>query len=408
MDFYRGAQRRCATIKTPMADPSSATGAAPARLITLFQLLAVVVLWNSAYKGARILNTLYALELGATPFDIGLLLATYGVFPLLLAVKAGQIADRYGTRLPILAGMTVCTLGVMLPWFAPSMTLLYAAAAVTGLGFILGQVGFQSLVGSLGVGEARTRNFNTYALIIAVSDFVGPVFTGFSIDQAGHVRTYLFLGALAVVATTVLIVLSRRVPNHRKPIDSAVTNRVMDLFRDSDMRRVLIVGAVVMTGIDLFQLYLPLYGHEAGLSASAIGMVLGAAAAATFVSRALLPRLVRRFGEETTLLYAIFLAAAMFALIPFFNNAVVLGVICFALGLGMGLGQPLTVMLCYHYSPPGRGGESLGLRIAINNSMHVTIPAVFGAVGAAFGLAPVFWVSATVLATGNWFSRKRT
>ena len=390
-----------------MADPSSTPGAAPARLITLFQLLVVVVLWNSAYKGARVLNTLYALELGATPLDIGLLLATYGVFPLLLAVKAGQIADRYGARLPILAGMIVCTLGEVLPWFAPSMALLFAAAAVTGLGFILGQVAFQSLVGSLGEGEARTRNFNTYALIIAVADLVGPVFAGFSIDHAGHVATYLFLGALSTVATIVLIALSRRVPRHRKPAAAPPANRVTDLFRDPDMRRVLIAGAVVMTGIDLFQLYLPLYGHESGLSASAIGMMLGAAAAATFVSRALLPLLVRRYGEESTLLHAIFLAAVMFALLPFSKSAVVIGAICFALGLGMGLGQPLTVMLCYRYSPAGRGGESLGLRIAINNSMHVAVPAAFGAVGAAFGLAPVFWVSAAVLAVGNWFSRKR-
>lgn len=392
-----------------MADPSSATGAAPpaARLITLFQLLVVVVMWNSAYKGARVLNTLYALELGATPLDIGLLLATYGVFPLLLAVKAGRIADRYGARLPIMAGMIVCTLGVMLPWFAPNMWLLYAAAAVTGFGFILGQVALQSLVGSLGEGEARTRNFNTYALIIAVADFVGPVFAGFSIDHAGHVRTYLFLGALSAIAAVLLIAKSKRVPRHYKPAAAPATNRVADLFYDLDMRRVLIAGAVVMTGIDLFQLFLPLYGHHAGLSATAIGVVLGAAAAATFVSRALLPLMVRRYGEETTLLYALFLAAVMFSMIPLFSSAMVLSAICFALGLGMGLGQPLTVMLCYRYSPAGRSGESLGLRIAINNAMHVAVPAAFGAVGASFGLAPVFWVSAAVLAAGNWFSRKR-
>ena len=72
------------------------------------------------------------------------------------------------------------------------------------------------------------------------------------------------------------------------------------------------------------------------------------------------------------------------------------------------LGQPLTVMLCYQYSPEGRAGESLGLRIAINNSMHVAVPALFGAVGAAFGLAPVFWVSAGAIAAGNWYARKRT
>ncbi len=372
-----------------------AAAGSPSRLITIYQIMFVVLLWNSAYKGVRVLNTLYALELGATPLHIGLLLATYGVFPLLLAVWAGRIADRYGSRVPVIAGMVVCTIGALLPWFAPSLPLLFAGAAVTGFGFILGQVAFQSLVGTLGEGIRRTRNF------------IGPVVAGFSIDHAGHVPTYLTLGLLSGASIFVIIALAKRVPRHHKPAPSPADQRMMDLFRNTDMRRVLIAGAVVMTGIDLFQLYIPLYGHQIGLSASAIGMVLGSAAAATFVSRAVLPVLVRRYSEERTLLYALFLAASMFTLIPFFTSAIVLAAICFTLGLGMGLGQPLTVMLCYRYAPAGRGGESLGLRIAINNSMHVVVPALFGAVGAAFGLAPVFWANAGVIAAGNWYSRKR-
>ena len=389
-----------------MADHSTATGV-PSRLITIYQIMFVVLLWNGAYKGARVLNTLYALELGATPLHIGLLLATYGVFPLLLAVKAGRIADRYGSRVPVVAGMVVCTLGAVLPWFSPSLPLLFIAAAITGFGFILGQVALQSLVGSLGEGAARTRNFNNYALSVAIADFIGPVYAGFSIDHAGHVPTYLFIGLLGASSVMVIIALARRVPRHRRPAPAPAGQRMTDLFRDVEMRRVLIASAVVMTGIDLFQLYIPLYGHQIGLSASAIGMILGAAAAATFVSRALLPVLVDRYSEDKTLLYSLFLAASMFTLIPFFTSAIVLAVICFTLGLGMGLGQPLTVMLCYRNSPAGRAGESLGLRIAINNSMHVIVPALFGAVGAAFGLAPVFWVNAGVIAAGNWYARKR-
>lgn len=387
---------------------NSATAGSPSRLITIYQIMFVVLLWNGAYKGVRVLNTLYALELGATPLLIGLLLATYGVFPLLLAVKAGRIADRYGSRMPVIAGMVVCTIGALLPWFAPSMPLLFAGAAVTGLGFILGQVALQSLVGSLGEGAVRTRNFNNYALIVAVADFIGPVFAGFSIDHAGHVPTYLYLALLGATSVVVIIALAKRIPRHHRPEPAPAGQRMFDLFRDADMRRVLVASAVVMTGIDLFQLYIPLYGHQIGLSASAIGMILGAAAAATFVSRALLPIFVTRYSEEKTLLYSLFLAASMFTLIPFFTHAIVLAAICFTLGLGMGLGQPLTVMLCYRYSPAGRAGESLGMRIAINNSMHVVVPALFGAVGAALGLAPVFWANAGVIAAGNWYARRRS
>lgn len=385
---------------------SSAAGA-PGRLITLAQIMLVVVLWNGAFKGARVLNTLYALELGATPLQTGLLLATYGVFPLLLAVAAGLIADRYGSRVPVVTGMMVCAVGVVLPWFAPSLGLLFAAAAVTGLGFIMTQVALQSLVGSLGEGEARTRNFNNYTLVVAAADFLGPVFAGFSIDHAGHLASYLVMGLFSVSGVVAILFFARGIPLRRRPAPRPAGQSMLDLFRDADMRRVLIASAVVMTGIDLFQLYMPLYGHQIGLSASAIGMIIGAAAAATFVSRVLIPTLTAHYGKATTLLYSLFLTAAMFALIPLVTNGVALGLICFVLGLGMGLGQPLTVMLCYQYSPPGRAGESLGLRIAINNSMHVAAPALFGAVGSALGLAPVFWFSAGIIAAGNWYARKR-
>jgi hypothetical protein len=37
--------------------------------------------------------------------------------------------------------------------------------------------------------------------------------------------------------------------------------------------------------------------------------------------------------------------------------------------------------------------------------MHVTVPAVFGAVGSLFGLAPVFWASSAMLAASGFAAR---
>ena len=374
--------------------------------MNIYHILALALPNSSGFKGARVLNTLYALELGAGPFDIGLLLATYALFPLLLAVYAGKVSDRYGVRIPMVAGMSGMTLGVFLPFVWSTLPALYIAAAVTGAGFIFVQVSMQSLTGALGSGEARTHNFNLYALAIATADFVGPVLAGFLIDHSGHVATYLYLSLLNVLALTGLLFLWRRIPAASKPEDRG-QQRMTDLLRSAELRRIFITSAVVIAGLDLFQLYLPLYGHSVGLSASAIGMVLGAFAAAAFVVRAMIPRLVRQYGEEVTLTYSLFLAAATCVLIPFFSSAVLLGVIAFVLGLGLGLGQPLSVMLTYNHSPPGRAGEALGLRIAINNSIHVVVPPVFGAIGTVLGLAPVFWVNSAFLGLGGYFSRKK-
>jgi len=377
------------------------------RPLGLYQILAIVLLWNCGYKGTRVANTLFALELGAGPLDTGLLLAVYGLFPLLLAIHIGKIGDRHGVRLPVVAGTIVSALGILLPWLWPVYPMLFLSAAVSGAGFILVQVSMQSLVGALGSGTARTRNLNLYALIVSVSDLLGPVLAGFSIDQFGHVRTYLHLAVPAVAAVGVLVFLAHRLPHHATGGADRRGQRMMDLFRSRNLRRMLVTSALVMGGLDLFQLYLPLHGHSVGLPASAIGLIMGAFAAASFVTRALLPVLVHRVGEQQALGYSMVLSASTFFLIPMFESAVVLGVVCFVLGLGMGLGQPLTVILTYNYSPPGRHGESLGLRIAINNSMHVTVPAIFGAVGSLLGLAPVFWASSAMLAAGGYAARAR-
>lgn len=386
---------------------SNVSPVAAPRPIRLAEILALVVLWNSGYKGVRVLNTLYALKLGASPFEIGLLLATYGLFALVLAIYAGRIADRYGVFRPIVGGTIFTVAGIALPFFWPSMTAVFLSAAISGTGFIFVQVGMQTLVGSLASGPARTYNINMYALIVSVADFIGPVMAGFLIDHSGHVQTYLWLAVMSAFSLLGIGYFGRRFPRGAGPGGHGVKLRMRDLLSLPDLRRVFIASAIVMTGLDLFQLYMPLYGHGVGLSASAIGLVLGTFAAAGFVTRALLPAMVRRLGEEKTLIVSLTVGAATFMLIPLFQNPYALGAICFALGLGMNLGQPLTVILTYNYSPPGRAGEAIGLRIAINNTMHVLVPPAFGGLGSLLGVAPIFWLSSAVLGIGAYVSRRR-
>lgn len=370
----------------------------------LWQVLALVILWNTGHKAARVLNTLYALELGARPLQAGFLIAAYALFPLLLAVPAGRISDRFGPRKPLLFGTTVVAMGVMLPAVAPSIELMFLAAALTGAGFIFVQVSVQSLIGSLASGEQRTKNINTYGLIISTTDLLGPVIAGFAIDHVGHMPTYFVAGSFNVLAVICLALLLRRLPLTGENKGGG-GQRTLDLLRDPALRRILIAGAVVITGIDLFQLYMPIYGHGLGLSASAIGLILGSFAAANFVTRALIPLLIKRYSDRSILYGSLILSAASCALIPLFANAWLLGVVCFVLGLGMGIGQPLTVALTYNNSPAGRAGEALGLRIAINNSMHVVVPMAFGAVGSLIGVGPVFWVTAAFLGFASRASR---
>jgi MFS family permease len=160
----------------------------------------------------------------------------------------------------------------------------------------------------------------------------------------------------------------------------------------------LTASAMVQLGTDLFQFYMPIYGHEIGLSASAIGSLLASFAAAAFVVRIFLPRLIRPAQPERVLMYAFYAGALGFLVVPFSHNLVALALAAFVFGLGMGCATPLTVMLMFDRSSEGRSGRTLGIRLTTTNAVRVLGPIVFGAVGTAFGVPPVFWINGVMMA----------
>jgi MFS family permease len=369
-------------------------------LITLLNVLNGISL-----RGSRVLLSLFAIELGAGAFEIGVLISISSVFQLLLGIYAGKVTDRYGFRLPMLFGSMGSSLSMIVPYLYPQLVSLYASRVLTGISFIFFAVAIQNLAASLGGAEMRARNLGTFSLGQSISGLLGPVLVGFSIDHHGHAASYLYLGLLAMLPMLALFTFPRIVPARGRK-EKAGRSNVLELVRIAPLRRTLLAGAIVFTGVDLLSFYIPIYGHSIGLPASTIGIILGAYAAAAFVVRMLMPRLVERAGEEKILTLSLLASGVTYLLFPFFQNAWVLAVIAFVLGLGMGCGQPLSMMLTYSRSPEGRTGEVLGLRITVNKVIQIGVPLVFGYIGSAFGLIPVFWTNAALLVTGGYLNRQ--
>lgn len=371
----------------------------------IYLIVCLSILNAISFKGSKILISLYAIELGANPFNIGILVSLYAVFPLLLAVYAGKVSDRFGVRFPMLLGSLGLAFGLLLPYLLPQLLTLYFSPAIIGVAFVFFHISLHNLVGSLGDGHKRTRNFSIFSLGAAVSAFIGPLFVGFSIEHFGHVSTYLFLSLIPILPILILLFFPQIIPKREGKLSNTQKKSVMDLIKDAPLRRTFITSGMVITGIELYTFYFPIYGHTIGLSASMIGIVMSAYAVAAFVVRIVMPTLVRRYEEETVLIYSLFMAGATYLFFPFFENVILLIMISFILGLSLGCGQPLSIILTYNRSPSGRSGEALGMRITVNKFTQVGVPLLFGSLGATFGLFPVFWTSAMFLVTGGYFSR---
>ncbi len=370
----------------------------------IYPVVGLCFLVFTCYIGCRVLMPLFALKLSASEVQIGALMAMYAVFPLALSIHAGRVADRAGSYRPVLYGLIGYAVGLVLPVFMPTMTGLYLSAALSGLSLVFFGVATQNLISSIGDANARKHNVSVYSIGLALSSFAGPMFTGYLIDHHGHLTTYAVLSGLCAAGALGWFAYRRHVPRVSRPAATATIAGVVELVRNRPLREIVIVSGIVVAGVDLFAFYMPIYGHSINLSATAIGAILGAQAIASLVVRGFMPLILKRYREENVLAAAMALAAFAFVLTPFFSTFAMLVTISFLLGLGLGCGQPLSLLLVFNRSPAGRSGEALGVRSAVINVMHLMIPLTFGAVSALLGLIPVFLVNAGLMAGGGYLS----
>lgn len=359
-----------------------------------------------AMKGSRVLLTLYAVELGAGPFATGMLFALYGLPPFLFAVRFGRVADALGNRGLMYAGLASYAVSLSIPFFFPFLPVLFVVAALYGFTTMLFVVATQNLVGLFATPENRTRNFSYYSLADSGGAVAGPILVGVAIDQVGHAPTFALAALIPLACMAVLHLRRRDIPDSARGPRAGPATGSIDLLRLPALRSALVTNAVVMTGLDLYNVYFPVYAKGAGHSATTIGLMMGAFGAAAFAIRLFIPVTTRRWGEHRVIAWALVLGALAFAAIPLMHSPWLLGLVSFAVGLGIGCGQPLSMSLAFSAAPPGRSAEAIGWRLATSYGSHVLIPPVFGAFGSVIGLGPVFWTCGLLLTGGSYLNRR--
>jgi predicted MFS family arabinose efflux permease len=379
----------------------SSRGWRPSRLAFLVVLTVFV---HAAFNGSRVTVSLYALSLHSSPLTVGILLSLYSLLPMFLSVSAGRMVDRVGPARPLLWSAAALAVGVGLPVLMPGLPALHVACAVIGLAFMVFHIAVQSAVGTLSEPGERAVNFSWLALGFSISGFLGPTISGLAIDFAGHRATFALLASFAIVPVMALAIVKPRLAHAQS--GKAAGGDLAGLLKSAQLRRVFLITGILAMAWDLFYFVMPIHGTSIGLSASTIGAILGSFALATFVVRLLLPWLARRLPEWQLVTATLFIACIAYAMFPLVRTVPFIAGIAFLLGLGLGASQPSLMSLIQHATPVGRLGEAVGVRTTVMNTSHTLLPLLFGGVGTALGMGPVFWAMALVLGAAGIFARR--
>ena len=368
--------------------------------MTLYFLVLIGALNQSIHTGGRVAIALTAVGMQASPLVIGTIAALYGLLPMLLSVSVGKLNDRIGPRMPMLVGTLFFVVGGLLPAYNPSLLSLYFAATLMGIGNMIFQLSIQNAVGQIGGRDDRIRNFSTLAIGMSAGAIVGPLIAGYAIDYAGYEPAFIFLSVLPAAALIMLTAWGHKLPGPSGAGRAGDASRTLDLLSNRGLLTIYLLAALHVISWELFSFLMPVHGSQIGLSASVIGVIMGAFSAASFTMRALLPPLAKRFGHWQLIKGFLITGGVVFAVLPLTNNIVMLVLLSTLIGGCLGATQPLTMTLIHDNSPPGRIGESLGVRTTVVCSIQFIMPLVFGGLGSLLGLAPVFWMTAVAICVG--------
>jgi MFS family permease len=351
-------------------------------------------------------TTLFALELGASEFTVGVLMSLFALLPTFLSVSAGRLIDRAGPQRPLEVSLGTLALAAALPFAFPSLAILYLSATLLGVSFMYVHIAMNSVFGAHGSPEQRALNFSWLALGFSISNSIGPLVAGYAIDGFGHARAFAVLAVFPAIALALLWVRKQPLPRPEH-VPLAKRAGVLDLLRIPGLRQAFWVSLLLATGWDLYIFLIPLYGARIGLSAAAIGVILSTFAVATFTVRLIMPLMIKRLKQWLIIFCALGISGTCYLAFPLAQSVPLLLLLSFVLGLGLGSAQPVIMSLLYTASPPGRQGETVGLRTSLLNGSHTLIPLASGAASSAVGMTPVFWVLAACLLGGAWFARRQ-
>lgn len=347
--------------------------------------------------------TYRALELDVPAFALGVLAASYAVFPLLLALPIGGLVDRLGERrLMAIGSAVVLSCSAFLLFWGTSVAALVAGTALLGAGQLACVVGQQAVVANNAAASRLDSAFGYLTFAASLGQALGPL--AISLVGGASVRPntqaiFILSVAMSLVMFLTTFVISGKVSRRRGKAKSqdAPKGGAVALLKTPGVVRALATSATVLAVVDLTVVYLPALGAERGLTAATVGLMLTVRAVFSMVSRIGLGNMSRKLGRMKLLVLSLAVSTVALAVAAIPMPVWLLFVVMAFLGLGLGIGQPLTMSWLSAQAPEGQRGRALALRLAGNRVGQVVLPSAIGVVAVGLGAAGVFLASAVAV-----------
>ncbi|EIT85736.1 major facilitator superfamily protein [Fictibacillus macauensis ZFHKF-1] len=320
----------------------------------------------------------YAEKIGASPAELGMLMAVYSLMQLLFAPIWGKISDRIGRKPVMLIGIAGLALSFFLMAVSNALWMLFAARIIGGLLSSANMPTTMAYVADITTPENRGKGMGIIGAAVGLGFIFGPAIGGIFAKTSLHLPFYLAAGSSVLTFFLVLFVLKESLSKEQRETNSTQASSRWAAF--SGPHAILFIlqlfVSLSLSGLEATFAYYA--AEKAGLGTRQLGyifMIMGFAGA--LVQGGLVGRLTKKFGEGRVIQLGIIVSAIGFALILLVHDFATAALYLSIFGIGNGVIRPSVSALLTKSSTAGHGSVT-GLLSSFDSLGRIVGPPLGG------------------------------
>ena len=354
---------------------------------------------------------LYALSVGMSAGEIGMLVGGRSLLAVFLSIHVGVLMDRFGTRRVALffvwTAMALAPIFPLVPWFWPLLLL----QIVNGAALQFAWSGSQTLIAQLAEGEAEY--IGRFSFFARFGTTLAPMIAGAAWDWGGVWPAYMLGVAWGAVLTIALL----RAPEAEVPGVEGRASHQRTSFRARDAIprlpdyvrcfALMAIPAVATTMAIIFlrtatngvqsSLYV-VFLKGNGLTGTSIGILFAAIEVMSGLGSLFAGRAMALGDPRRTMLSGTVLSIVLICVTPFLGGIFLLLFLAQAArGWLQGVVQPLMFSVQAKAVGRYRQGSVVGLRQTMNRLAAIVIPPAMGAIADRWGAGESFVILGSLL-----------
>jgi len=348
----------------------------------------------------------------ATPFEVGILFASYSLMQFVFSPILGSLSDKYGRRPILFFSIIGSGIGYLFIGFAFALWMVFVGRILAGItGGNLSAA--QAYIADVTTKENRAKGMGLFGAAFGLGFIFGPAIGGI-LSRYGINIPFLFAAALSFVNAFLLyFILPESVKKDAYQPSNERKNRLVELFeslKDAHFGTLNAVYFFLVTSFSIMTYAFVLYTIERfGYTAEQNGYIFAfIGILAVIFQGGLFAKLAWRFGENPLMIIGCLMMATSLFAIPYVSpeagGLVALLIVTGFLAIGNSMASPAITSLVSKISNEAEQGKSLGVMQSGASLARAIGPAVGGVLlnnslnqVDNFTIQRTFWTAAAIM-----------